>query len=83
MSAERDKNAWVEHGTFYTVEEMKYLCEVEILVYPANRVHRETLLTLKSRLEVLPNDSLVSYVVDPETNTPHFSIAYKGTVDNR
>jgi len=83
MSAERDENARVKHGTFYTAEEMKYLCEVEMLIYPANRVHRETLLSMKSYLDELPSDSLISYVVDPETKTPHFSIAYKGIVDNR
>jgi hypothetical protein len=82
MSAERDENARVEHGFFYTTEEMKYLCEVELLVYPANPVHRETLLLLKSYLDTLPNDSLISYVVDPKTQTPHFSIAYIGTVDS-
>ena len=79
MSAERDENARVEHGVFYTAEEMKYLCEVEMLVYPANPVLRKTLLSIKSYLDILPNDSLISYVVDPETKIPHFSIAYLGT----
>jgi hypothetical protein len=76
MSAERDRNVRVIHGAFYTVREMRYLCDVEAAQFPANSQLKKTIQSMRADLESLPGNSLVSYVLNPETQIPSFKIAY-------